>query len=93
MGSLKRKLERKRAREQKKFVEKEMQRIQRTVSAAPKVCGECGATFDNTDKDALNEWRIAVYEDGRVHLTCPACGPTPEEIEASLQDERLKGDA
>tara|TARA_Y100000592_G_C5427406_1_gene296495 strand:+ start:1020 stop:1301 length:282 start_codon:yes stop_codon:yes gene_type:complete len=93
MGSLKRKLERKRARQQKKVVEKEMRRIERTVNAAPKICGECGADFDNTNQDMLNEWRIAVYEDGRVHLTCPECGPTPEEIEASLQDERLNGGA
>tara|TARA_B100000941_G_C28253766_1_gene422921 strand:+ start:58 stop:339 length:282 start_codon:yes stop_codon:yes gene_type:complete len=92
MGSLKRQLARKRAKKQKKLLEKGMKRISEQVSSAPKVCGECGAKFDNTDKDMLNKWRIAVYEDGRMHLTCPACGPTPEEIESSLSDERLKGD-
>lgn len=93
MGSLKRQLARKKLKKQKKSFEKEMKRISDTVAAAPKVCGECDAKFDNTDKEMLNQWRIAVYEDGRFHLTCPECGPSAEEIEDSLKDERLSGDA
>ena len=93
MGSLKRKMERKKALKQKKLFKKEFQRVQQAVESAPKICGECGASFDNTDKEMLNQWRVAVYEDGRVHLTCPACGPTEEEITSSLEDDRLQGGA
>ena len=92
MGSLKRQLARRRAKKQNKLLQKGMKQVVERVNSAPKICGECGAEFDKTDKDMLNKWRIAVYEDGRMHLTCPKCGPSDEEIEASLSDERLKGD-
>ena len=91
MGSLGRKMARRKAQREKKLFKKEFQRVQDAVNSTPKVCGECGVDFDNTDKDMLNQWRVAVYEDGRVHLTCPSCGPTPEEIEESLKDEQLQG--
>ena len=48
----------------------------------PTSCGECGAPFDKSDKEGLDQWRIAVYDDGRVHLACPNC--VPEDIKAKL---------
>ena len=83
MGSLKRKIERRRLLKKKKAMDKAMKGVTEKVDAMPKICGECGADFDKSDKEMLNQWRIAVYDDGRIHLTCPKCGPTPEEIEVS----------
>ena len=81
MGSLGRKMKRKRARAEKKHADKLMKQVGDRVKATPKVCGECDAQFDNTDKESLNKWRVAVYDDGRIYLTCPECGPSDEEIE------------
>lgn len=83
MGSLKRKIQRKKELSEKKDAEKKMKTVSDQVSAMPKVCGECGADFDNTDKEMLNQWRIAVYDDGHFHLTCPECGPSPAEVETA----------
>ena len=82
MGSIKRQLERKRKLAQQKEAKKASRKIEQQIDVMPKVCGECGADFDNADKEALNQWRIAVWDDGRINLTCPNCGPTAEEIAA-----------
>ena len=83
MGSMRRKLERQKMLRKKKALDKAMKGVTEKVEKMPKICGECGAEFDKTDKEMLNQWRIAVYDDGRFHLTCPKCGPTPEEIAQS----------
>lgn len=83
MGSLKRQMERKKEQRAKKEIKKSSRAVEQQISSMPKSCGECEAAFDNTDKEALNQWRIAVWDDGRINLTCPNCGPTAEEIEAS----------
>lgn len=83
MGSMTRKMQRARARTEKKRAEGAMQKAFKTFDGMPKSCGECGVLFDRSAPEALNQWRVAVYDDGRVHLTCPKCGPTPEELEAA----------
>ncbi len=83
MGSLKRQLRRKKEIKQQKEARKTTKQVEQQVSAMPKTCGVCNDIFDNTNKEMLNQWRIAVWDDGKVELTCPKCGPTPEEIEAS----------
>ena len=75
MGSLKRQLQRKKERKIKKATRKAARDVEQQVSSMPKICGECGVDFDSTNKEMLNQWRIAVWDDGRVNLTCPACGP------------------
>ena len=87
MGSIKRKIERKKFLKKKKVMDKAMKNVTEKVDAMPKVCGECGDAFDKADKEMLNQWRIAVYDDGQFHLTCPKFGPTPEEIEASEKSD------
>lgn len=87
MGSMKRKLERQKMLRKKKALDKAMRGVSEQVEKMPKICGECGADFDNTDKEMLNQWRIAVYDDGRFHLTCPSCGPTPEELEGAKEEK------
>ena len=83
MGSSKRQLKRQKKLKKQKELKKAARQIEEQVSGMPKTCGVCSADFDNTDKEMLNQWRIAVWDSGRVELTCPNCGPTPEEIAAS----------
>jgi hypothetical protein len=76
-----RKIQRENERSNLKQKKQVMKKAFETFDGMPKKCGECDADFDNTVKEALSKWRVAVYDDGRVHLTCPDCGPTPEELE------------
>ena len=64
--------ERKALRKKARQAEKQ---VSQAVSNMPKSCDECSAEFDKTNKEMLNQWRIAVYDDGRVHLVCPDCVP------------------
>ena len=69
MGSLSRKMRRKQARDQKKKAEKAIKNVSKSLDTMPKLCGGCGVDFDSTDKDMLNQWRLAVYDNGTIHLT------------------------
>ena len=91
MGSLGRKIRRKNALKKKKALEKGLKSVTEKVEAMPKICGVCGDDFDKTDKEMANQWRIAVYDDGQFHLTCPKCGPTPEEIERAEKENYKPG--
>jgi len=51
--------------------------VSEALSKMPKACDECSAPFNREDKSTL-EWRIAVYDDGRVNLVCPGC--VPDEV-------------
>ena len=75
MGSLGRKIRRKQRRELKKTLKRKNKEVEDKISKMPKACDECGAPFDRSKTDELNLWRIAVYDDGRVHLVCPKCVP------------------
>lgn len=83
MGSINRQLERKKKLRQRKEAKKAARQLESHVNSMPKICAVCNADFDNTSKEMLNQWRIAVWDDGRVELTCPNCGPTQEEIATS----------
>tara|TARA_A100001037_G_scaffold173847_1_gene155945 strand:- start:346 stop:645 length:300 start_codon:yes stop_codon:yes gene_type:complete len=79
MGSLGRKLRRKQEKEKEKAAQRAAKGVQDAVEAMPNACGECGIKFDKKDKAKVNSWTLAVYDDGRIHLACPECGPTEEE--------------
>ena len=78
--SLARKIKRKQDQKLKKAMKKKSKDIENQLSAMPKTCDECDAPFDRSDTASLSKWRIAVYEDGPVHLVCPDC--VPDDIEA-----------
>lgn len=56
-------------------------KLDNALSRMPTKCDECHKPFDNKDKSALNQWKIAVYDDGPIHLVCPDC--VPEEIKTN----------
>ena len=75
-----RKLRRKKELQARKEARRTGKKVSEAISRTPKKCDECGASFDNSDKRMLNSWKIAVYDDGRIHLVCPAC--VPEEVKS-----------
>ena len=83
MGAIDRKIRRKKEREEQKAAQKATQEVQDAVEAMPTTCGDCGIKFDKGDKEKVNSWSLAVYDDGRVQLACPDCGPTEEERTAA----------
>jgi|GEM_PF-2007358 hypothetical protein len=78
--SLARKIKRKQEQKVKKQMRKKSKEIEQKLSTMPKSCDECDTPFDRDDTASLSKWRIAVYEDGPVHLVCPDC--IPDDIEA-----------
>ncbi len=79
MGSLGRKMRRKREKAASKRLKKRVKQVGEKVSSMPKMCVGCDAQFDNTDKDSLDKWRVAVYDDSHIELTCPDCSSTSEQ--------------
>lgn len=61
-------------KKQKKEAKKAMTAVGDKLSKMPKKCGVCGIDFDRNDKTSL-DWKIAIYDDGPVHLECPGCIP------------------
>ena len=82
MSSIKRQLNRKKQLKKRKQAQKKARVVEKQINTMPKQCAVCDADFNSADKEMLNQWRIAVWDDGRIELTCPKCGPTPEEIAA-----------
>ena len=77
-----RKLRRKQELTRRKEAKKVSKQVSKALSSMPETCGECGTVFDRTNKENLDQWRIAVYDDGRVHLACPDC--VPEDVKKQL---------
>ena len=75
MGSFGRKIRRKQRRDLQKAMKKQNKQIEERISKMPKACDECGAPFDRSKTQELDQWRIAAYDDGRVRLVCPKCVP------------------
>ena len=70
-----RKMRRSKQKELKKQARKEAKKIEKAISKMPTHCGECNTPFDRSIDAALDSWKIAVYDDGPIHLVCPACVP------------------
>ena len=68
-----RKQRRARERQLKKTGARRVEKVEQALSKMPTKCDECDTSFDKTNKNALDRWRIAVYDDGPIKLVCPAC--------------------
>ena len=75
MGSLGRKIRRKQRSDLRKKMKKQGKEIEDQISKLPKACDECDTPFDKSKTDQLDQWRIAVYDDGKVNLVCGDCVP------------------
>ncbi len=70
-----RKLRRSKELAARKAAKKAGKEVEKKLSGLPDACDECGKPFDRNDFGALDSWRVAVYDDGPVHLVCPDCVP------------------
>ena len=68
-------LRRAQERANKKKAKKITATLNQAVAVMPDTCDECNAPFDKTNPAILDQWRIAVYDDGPIHLVCPDCVP------------------
>ena len=84
MGSLERKLSRKKGNKGKKDAEKEMATKVALFGKLPDKCLTCGAPFDKMDKEQVMSWNVVVrQEEEKVNLWCPTCWDNAKNI---LQD-------
>ena len=72
MGSLNRKMKRKKLREAKKISKSATNSVENSLSALPTACTSCGVSFDKNDFSIIDEWKITI-EPGSFSLTCPKC--------------------
>ena len=72
MGSLNRKMKRKKLREAKKISKNATKSVENSLSALPASCTSCGAPFDKNDFSIIDEWKICI-EQNSFSLTCPKC--------------------
>lgn len=71
--SITRKIKRKKAKENKKTAKKVMRKVGDTIASMPKVCRKCNTELDKSNDASLDEWKIKIFESGRVDLTCGDC--------------------
>ena len=73
-------MNRKQRRAAKKQLSKEattkVDKLNQAVQSMPTKCDKCDMVFDNRNQEMLDSWKIAVYDDGPIHLLCPKCVPT-----------------
>ena len=70
-----RQIRRKKELAARKAAKKAGKEVEKKLSGLPDSCDECSKPFDRNDFGALDSWRVAVYDDGPVHLVCPDCVP------------------
>tara|TARA_A100001515_G_scaffold71267_1_gene56681 strand:+ start:6138 stop:6425 length:288 start_codon:yes stop_codon:yes gene_type:complete len=74
MGSLERKLSRKKAVKEKKNAEKEMATKVALFDKLSDKCLTCEKPFDKMNKEQVMSWNVVVrQEEGKVNLYCPDC--------------------
>ena len=70
MGSLKRKIERKKRLKKDKSAKKNLKKALNATMGIPTKCSKCNASFDPIE-DA-DTWVVTLY-DGQTSLFCPTC--------------------
>tara|TARA_A100001015_G_C14924230_1_gene685574 strand:- start:790 stop:1026 length:237 start_codon:yes stop_codon:yes gene_type:complete len=73
MGSISKKIKRKKSLDARKAAKKKSKEVSKAISRMPKSCSKCGKIFDRTDKQMIQTWMISVYESGESTLTCDMC--------------------
>ena len=78
-----RKIKRKKELALRKKSKKVMKEVTKNLDNMPKQCSSCGVKLDATVSENLDQWRIQIYETGRVALTCPDCQTNDTEVQES----------
>ena len=92
MGSLERKLSRKKAVKGKKDAEKEMATKVALFDKIPDKCLTCEESFDKMNKEQVTTWNVIVrLEEGIVRLYCPGCWEKAVSIIQDFKEHLEKG--
>ena len=87
MGSLKRKIARKKAKREKKKAEKQMKQQLFMFDKLGDSCDACGVAFDKKSKEHAMTWKVVVKsETEQVRLFCPDCWQKAEKLTENLND-------
>jgi hypothetical protein len=80
MGSLRRKIKRKKQLERQKHNKKNLKKAMSAVAGMPTECTKCSKNFD--DESNPDEWMIRVHEN-MISLCCPNCNIKDSETSAN----------
>tara|TARA_R100001129_G_scaffold163200_1_gene128692 strand:+ start:98 stop:367 length:270 start_codon:yes stop_codon:yes gene_type:complete len=84
MGSLKRKLQRKK----EKHAKKDMKSKMGLFNKLPDQCTACDKPFDKTNKEQVQSWFVTVRrEQGVVNLYCPDCWGKAKKVIEEFEKE------
>ena len=87
MGSLEKKIQKKRDREAEKQLKKDIKQKMNMFDKIPDECIACDKEFDKADKEAVASWSVVVREqEGKVNLYCPRCWDTAQRIIKEIHD-------
>tara|TARA_E500000331_G_C16806505_1_gene518899 strand:- start:343 stop:573 length:231 start_codon:yes stop_codon:yes gene_type:complete len=53
--------------------------VETAISGMSSHCSICNTAFDKADRSMLDSWRVAIYSDNTVILTCEKCSESPEK--------------
>lgn len=53
--------------------------VESAISGMSSCCSSCGALFDKADKTMLDSWKVSIYSDNTVILTCEKCSKSSEK--------------
>jgi|TARA_R110000824_G_scaffold92167_1_gene223793 hypothetical protein len=95
MGSLKRKLERKQQKKDKKATEKKMQDQLMMFDKLEDNCAACDKPYDKKSKEHAATWNVVVKEQKKlVILYCPECWDKANKLIEEIQNDlRIQAEA
>ena len=79
MGSIKRKLERKKSADKKKEAENKLSSRLMMFDKIPDKCLTCEENFDKKSRDMVQSWQVMVKGDS-VRLFCPNCWQKAKDV-------------
>ena len=77
--NISRKIRRKKEKQIKKDLDKDMSEKLNMFDALPEECLTCESPFDKKDKEMVSSWRVVVNEE-RVRLYCPDCWEMAQNV-------------
>jgi hypothetical protein len=86
MGSLKRKLEKKKSADKKKEAENKLSSSLMMFDKIPDKCLTCEESFDKKSRDMVQSWQVMVKGEN-VRLFCPNCWQKAKDVVNEYHDE------
>tara|TARA_R100001244_G_scaffold121876_2_gene91534 strand:+ start:1140 stop:1421 length:282 start_codon:yes stop_codon:yes gene_type:complete len=88
MGSLERKIKRRKQKEEKK----DMKQVLTMFNKLNDKCLTCDEDFDKNNKEHISTWRVVVREkEGKANLYCPECWDKAQDIIKEFTERQING--